>query len=50
MDFILNKFNKNYYEYLNVINSGNLNINILIISFLFGENNGKILYKIYIYY
>jgi ferredoxin len=47
-DFILNEFNEKrkiiMNEYLHMLNSGNLNIDILIISFLFGENNARILY------
>jgi hypothetical protein len=47
-DFILNEFNEKMKiimdEYSNVIISGNLNIDVLIMSFLFGENNARILY------
>jgi len=47
-DFIINEFNEKrkiiMNEYSNLINSGNLNIDVLIISYLFGENNGRILF------
>ena len=47
-DFVMDEFNEKkkviMKEYLSLINSGNFNINVLIISYLFGENNSRMLY------